>query len=124
MVSEIIKLNSSRKGCLTTIFECHLVFRFNYCVIILFCVIFRKNQKLPNSKVLFFSNGLLDPWSAGGVLKSVSFSVRALLIPDAAHHLDLRAAHANDTTPVIQTRKQIKLWIKKWIHDYKHAHRV
>lgn len=68
----------------------------------------------------FFSNGLLDPWSSGGVLKSLSSSIRALLIPDGAHHLDLRASHPNDTPSVIHARKTIKHWITKWIFDYRY----
>lgn len=66
------------------------------------------------------SNGMLDPWSSGGVLKSVSPTVRALLIPDAAHHLDLRAANPNDTQSVIHARKHIKNWIRQWIVEYRY----
>ncbi|KAL4144176.1 hypothetical protein QTP88_006399 [Uroleucon formosanum] len=77
-----------------------------------------KNLKAASN--IIFSNGLLDPWSSGGVLKSISSSVRALLIPDGAHHLDLRASHKNDTSSVIRARKTIKHWISKWIFDYRY----
>lgn len=77
-----------------------------------------KNLKATSN--IIFSNGLLDPWSSGGVLRSISSNVRALLIPDGAHHLDLRASHPNDTSSVIHARKNIKHWIIKWIFDYRH----
>ncbi|VVC30215.1 Alpha/Beta hydrolase fold,Peptidase S28 [Cinara cedri] len=69
---------------------------------------------------IIFSNGMLDPWSSGGVLKSVSSTVRAFLIPDAAHHLDLRASNPNDPKSVIQARKHIKNWIRGWILEYRY----
>lgn len=46
-------------------------------------------RELPTLSNLVFSNGLLDPWSSGGVLQSLSDSVVAVIIPEGAHHLDV-----------------------------------
>ncbi|XP_050442456.1 lysosomal Pro-X carboxypeptidase-like [Adelges cooleyi] len=67
---------------------------------------------------IVFSNGLLDPWSSGGVLHSVSTSVRAIVMPDTAHHLDLRASHHLDPKSVKKARNEIQRWINKWIYKY------
>jgi lysosomal Pro-X carboxypeptidase len=40
---------------------------------------------------VIFSNGLLDPWSGGGVLKSKNDQTIVVILPEGAHHLDLRA---------------------------------
>lgn len=71
---------------------------------------------------IVFSNGLLDPWSSGGVLKSGKDNgVVAVIIPEGAHHLDLRAANPLDPTSVIQARKIEKQWIQKWIRSFKQS---
>ena len=72
-----------------------------------------KQQKL--SKLFPFSNGLLDPWSSGGILRSISGSVVSLLIPEGAHHLDLRGSNLKDPPSVISARKLERQFIKKWI---------
>ena len=54
---------------------------------------------------LFCSNGELDPWSAGGVLHTVKASLPAVVIPNAAHHLDLRAKNDGDTRDVERARQ-------------------
>ena len=68
---------------------------------------------------IVFSNGDLDPWHPGGVLEapSESSSIIALLIPQAAHHLDLFWPNANDTAAVIHARLEEKRNIQTWIDE-------
>jgi len=73
------------------------------------------SKELHGSSNIIFSNGLLDPWSSGGILRSVSKSVIALLIPEGAHHLDLRGADKKDPPSVRQARELEQQFIKKWI---------
>ena len=70
---------------------------------------------------LFSSNGLLDPWSSGGVMWNVSESVVAIIIPEGAHHLDLRSSDPDDPQSVIDARIQEKEYIKMWIDEYEDA---
>ena len=68
---------------------------------------------------IVFSNGELDPWHPGGVLESpgAGSSIVALLIPQAAHHLDLFWPNANDTAAVLRARREEKENIEKWIAE-------
>lgn len=52
------------------------------------------------------SNGQLDPWSAGGVLTTLTSDLPAVYIPNAAHHLDLRARNDGDILSVILAREK------------------
>lgn len=67
---------------------------------------------------IIFSNGLLDPWSGGGVLRTPNQHVQIVIIPDGAHHLDLRAAHPSDPDTVINARETELRTIQKWIKNY------
>ncbi|XP_044272767.1 lysosomal Pro-X carboxypeptidase-like [Tribolium madens] len=67
---------------------------------------------------IVFSNGLLDPWSTGGVLSNVSESVVAVIIPDGAHHIDLRGGNEDDPQTVIEARQFHVENIKKWIREF------
>lgn len=66
----------------------------------------------------FFSNGVLDPWYGYGILQSVSDSVVAVVIKDAAHHYDLRGEHPLDTDFVKEARQQEKQHISRWIDEW------
>ena len=59
------------------------------------------------------SNGQLDPWSAGGVLKTLTNDLPAVLIPNAAHHLDLRARNYGDTREVERARQAEMQFIER-----------
>ncbi|RWS31159.1 lysosomal Pro-X carboxypeptidase-like protein, partial [Leptotrombidium deliense] len=67
---------------------------------------------------IIFSNGNRDPWSAGGVLKSISSSLTAIHIPNACHHEDLRPSGANDPPALLQARQTEVQIIKFWINNY------
>jgi len=64
---------------------------------------------------IIFSNGLLDPWHPGGYLEDLSETVKAILIPLGAHHLDLRAANKDDPECVIKARLQEKALMQEWL---------
>lgn len=91
-----------------------------------------------HSKILF-SNGLLDPWSAGGVYKdnsNPSFSqesfkedkvsiqnitendVIALIIPFGGHHTDLMYSSDLDPKCVTEGRNVEEAYIARWIQDW------
>lgn len=68
-----------------------------------------------------FSNGDLDPWSSGGVTKSVSDSLVAIIIKNGGHHLDLRGSYKDDLQSVKDAREQEKKIIRSWISPHHHV---
>ncbi|KAF9591422.1 hypothetical protein IFM89_004120 [Coptis chinensis] len=72
------------------------------------------------SNIIFF-NGLRDPWSGGGVLKSISKSLIAIVAKEGAHHVDLRFSTKDDPEWLKDVRKkEIKIisnWLTKYYHD-------
>ncbi|XP_035786025.1 lysosomal Pro-X carboxypeptidase-like [Anopheles albimanus] len=68
---------------------------------------------------IVFSNGLLDPWSGGGVLRSSNDKIKIVLIPEGAHHIDLRAANANDPETVVLARQKHYQSMLEWIAEYR-----
>lgn len=55
---------------------------------------------------------------SGGVTKSISKSVIAVVLAESAHHLDLRSAHKNDPKSVMKARKFYHILFRKWIRKY------
>lgn len=76
----------------------------------------------PNGIVFPYSNGGLDPWSAGGVTQNISNSLVAVVIPDGAHHLDLRSRSPLDPKSVQQARAMEVCLMKEWIEKARHSH--
>jgi len=91
-------------------------------------------REFPTATNIVFSNGYLDPWSAGGwsLTPKTEGSLVSLIIEDGAHHYDLRASHPNDTKFVREARRIEKLHISRWIkeaqekprHQFKHSNIV
>jgi lysosomal Pro-X carboxypeptidase len=69
---------------------------------------------------IVWSNGELDPWTAGGLRSNVSAdgSAIALFIEKGAHHLDLRPPNELDPPSVTEARAIEMANIKKWIAEY------
>eukprot|EP00793_Prasinoderma_coloniale_P001606 PRCOL_00003411-RA len=72
---------------------------------------------LSRASNIVFSNGELDPWSAGGVTKNVSLArdVTAVVLPNGAHHLDLMFAHKRDPPDAVEARRYELAAITRWI---------
>lgn len=69
---------------------------------------------------IIFSNGLLDPWHTSGILESPSEAdgLVAIVIPESAHHLDLRAPNPADPPYVTAARAQEDALIGQWLSDF------
>ncbi|WOL00855.1 lysosomal Pro-X carboxypeptidase-like [Canna indica] len=76
-----------------------------------------KVLKRFGSNIIFF-NGLRDPWSGGGVLKSPNPSLIAIVAPKGAHHVDLRFATKEDPIWLQKVREMEIGIITKWLEEY------
>lgn len=75
-----------------------------------------KNLRFTSN--IIFSNGLLDPWSGGGVLQTDNYKIDIIIIPEGAHHLDLRSSNPKDPASVVMAREEESRIINKWISEY------
>ncbi len=71
------------------------------------------------SLLLHYSNGGLDPWSAGGVTYNITDSLVSIMIPDGAHHLDLRYSNDRDPPSVRAARALEVKYFQEWIRQAK-----
>ncbi|CAH1969985.1 unnamed protein product [Acanthoscelides obtectus] len=76
-------------------------------------------KDIKSASNIVFSNGLMDPWSGGGVLSNVSSTVVVIIIPDGAHHIDLRGHNNLDPDTVKIARQFHVRHIQKWLYAYK-----
>jgi len=72
-------------------------------------------EGLAMTSNVVLSNGGFDPWSSGGILKSLSPSVITVWIPEGAHHLDLFFSNKADPPAVVQARKFELKAITSWL---------
>ncbi|CAH0562476.1 unnamed protein product [Brassicogethes aeneus] len=79
-------------------------------------------KDLEAASNIVFSNGLMDPWSSGGVLSNVSSKIFSVILPDGAHHYDLRSANPDDTDTVKDVRNFHVKAIKSWLKNFYKAH--
>ena len=75
------------------------------------------NSKHSTITNVIWSNGLLDPWHGGGFLESHVESCPVFIMPNGAHHVDLRANHPDDTSDITETRQKEKEIIRRWIEE-------
>lgn len=75
-------------------------------------------KEIETASNIVFSNGLLDPWSSGGVIANVSEQVSSVLMPSGAHHSDLRSANELDSEDVKSARLFHKKHIQKWLDKF------
>nr|DAD27132.1 TPA_asm: hypothetical protein HUJ06_028600 [Nelumbo nucifera] len=68
---------------------------------------------------IIFSNGLRDPYSVAGVLRSLSHSLVALITKQGSHCLDLLPASPDDPHWLTAQRSREVRIIARWITQYK-----
>jgi len=77
-------------------------------------------ERWPQPTRIIFSNGLQDPWSAGGVLQNISTNptIVAITIENSAHHQDLNGgASPSDTPEMLAARAQEKATLAAWLRE-------
>lgn len=70
---------------------------------------------------IIFSNGQLDPWTAGGLTQEIknNGNIDIIYISESAHHLDLREPNDQyDPQSVKDARAKETAIIKRWIAEY------
>ncbi|KAG8470709.1 hypothetical protein KFE25_009130 [Diacronema lutheri] len=72
-------------------------------------------RALEAASNVLFTNGELDPWAPGGVLRNVSRTVLSYLIPGAGHHVDLFFANPADPAPLRAVRAAQVDAVRAWI---------
>ena len=77
----------------------------------------RMNITAATASRIIFSNGLIDPWYVGGILADLSPTLLAVLVPEAAHHMDLRGSAPQDPPAVTAARAREDAIITGWLAE-------
>lgn len=64
---------------------------------------------------IVFSSGRYDPWSAASVLRNLSASVTAIVLPQGAHHTDLMFATPSDPPSLREARAVERRLVSQWL---------
>nr|GMD12574.1 lysosomal Pro-X carboxypeptidase-like [Ipomoea batatas] len=67
---------------------------------------------------IVFTNGLRDPWSAGGILEDISDSIIAVVTKNGSHALDMFTAKKTDPEWLMKQRNTSLDIIEGWIYKY------
>jgi lysosomal Pro-X carboxypeptidase len=78
-------------------------------------------KRILGASNIVFSNGLLDPWHGGGVLRNLSDSLLAVVIPNGAHHIDLMFSDPADEqyTDIRWAREFERTQIRRWVDEHR-----
>ncbi len=94
------------------------------------------SSRMSGHSNIIFSNGLLDPWAAGGIYAKnpthelsqkydgsmvqniTDHDVIALIMEYGGHHTDLMYSHKLDPECVTKARKLEKEYVAKWINEW------
>ena len=72
-------------------------------------------HQLRYTSNIVFTDGMIDPWSVGGIKGHINHNIPTYFLEDSAHHLELREPNSADPTSVKDVRQSeitnIKLWI-------------
>lgn len=63
-------------------------------------------------------NFSVDPWSGGGVLRTQNEAVTVIILPEGAHHLDLREDKKPDPASIRATRAYYLKTFREWVDTY------
>ena len=74
-------------------------------------------KRIRAASNILFSNGQLDPWSGGGILKDISLSLPAVVIPSGAHHIDLMFSDPADPADVTAARAKEMSILHGWMEE-------
>lgn len=66
---------------------------------------FNYTEEYRQYSKIIFSNGVLDPWTAGGVTNYTGLDIPSYIIKGGAHHLDMRLPAMDDPISVDWVRE-------------------